>query len=196
MKDMYVDFSNTFVRNVALGLGIPIDENYITTEEWGVLQGTIASCAICYYFGKMHMTVLQNALERTLSKNGIWPRLTEEQVANHINALQKVKGTKEAFESKLITNVNLSEENSKTFKDCVEKIDSIFENNCDELQLIIRRPIYYIEDEIMSRKNIENYISLESNIEKSKDYYILKKEGIEDYLAKETPNNQVIMIKK
>lgn len=196
MKDMYVDFSDAFIRNVAIGLEIPIDENYITTEQWGVLQGTLASCAICYYFGKMHMTVLQNALERNLGKNGIWPRLTEEQVENHINALQKAQKNKESFQNKLITNVNLSSENSNTFKDCVEKIDSIFEENCDELQLIIRRPIYYIEDEIISRKNIENYMNLENNIENAKDYYILKKVGIEDYLAKKEPSSKTSMIKK
>jgi len=184
MKEILVDFSDSFTRNIATSLGIPTDENYITSEQWVQLQGNISSCLICYHFSKMHMLVIKNALEKKLGQNGNYKRLDDETVHSYIKTVEEErKQTGDIpIQHMVVPTMRLTEENYNDYCQCVAGIDSEFSNHQELIQVITQKPIEYLEQEIINRKYIHNYKSLEDHLNCVGDYYRLQDIGIEGYL--------------
>lgn len=186
MKEIKVDFSNEFVSNVAEGLGIIPENDYVTTQEWAYLQGTISSCVIGYYFSKMHVLAIKNALEKQCEKNGLYKRFDDTTVKQYIDIVTEAK--KETgnipLAKRVVPTIRMIEENYEEYKMCIERIDSEFENHQELIQLVAQKPLDYLEEEIASRKMITDYKNLDKHIAGAADYYCLQEVGIESYINK------------
>jgi len=184
MNTNELDLNHVFVRNIALGLGIDLDQQVLDTEEIIKLQGTVSSCVICYYFAKTHFLVLADTVRRVCHQKSCMGVIEEDKIRDCITTW-----TKELEETglvrdfhRVVSNLGVFDQNFLQFQDCMNQIDREFEENQDCIQYVTDLPILKLEDEIAKKKSVQNYITPEMNLEKVADYYALKDIGIDSYL--------------
>lgn len=184
MKEILVDFSDPFIRNVAEGLNISTEEDYITSEEWIALQGNISCCVISYQFAKIHFLFIKDALEKKQGYNGIYKRLKDKEVVEYIDHVKKEKEDTGAISLKnIITpDFRFTGDNYNEYQECIQKINSEFENHQEVIQAVTQKPIWYLEDELAERKALGDYRNLNYHLAEVSNYSILQDVGIESYL--------------
>lgn len=184
MEDLELDLDNVFVRNIAIGLGIDLNHEILDTEDFVRLQGSISSCVICYYFAKTHFLVLEDIIKRVCYQKSGRREVRENEIRGCVSTwLKEKEETGEVHDFKrCISNLGVFDQNFDEFQDCMDQIDMEFEKNQDYIQCTTHIPVLKLEDEIASRKSVQNYITPEKNLERVSDYYTLKDVGIESYL--------------
>lgn len=184
MKEILVDFSDPFVRNVAEGLNISTEDDYITSEEWIALQGNISCCVISYQFAKIHFLFIKDALEKKQGHNGNYKRLNDKEVVEYIECVKKEKDITGTISLKnaITPDLRFTEENYNEYRECIQKIDSEFENHQEVIQAVTLKPIWYLEEELSVRKAVGDYRNLNYHLTEVSDYKRLQDVGIESYL--------------
>lgn len=174
------DFSSPFIRKLAEGYQLPIDDDNIQLEHLLLLEGVLSMCVLSYYFGKMCTLFIKDALEK---KNNC--QFSDEQVRNVIEKIMEKRENNQnlSFSENLIMDVELSETNKAVFDNCVEQIKIEYLQNEVPLMFVTNDNLGNdIEKEIMRRNSDTNYLNFYNNLNEALDYYALQDQGIEDYL--------------
>jgi len=144
----------------------------------------ISCCVISYQFAKIHFLFIKNALEKKYGSCGIYKRLDDKDVVDYIECIKDEKDTTGTISLKnaIIPNIHFTEENYKEYQECIQNIDSEFENHQEVIQAITEKPIWYLEAELSERKVIGDYRNLDYHLTEVSDYKALQDFGIESYL--------------